>query len=136
MRPRRGEPGEWRTGVTDSGRVGWTDGNGPLEINHAHHPDELRRGDPDPRTRGRLSWLYSCDPPGGTLCMCRHIGMSTRTTPVRPVTSAAGGVGCTTRSWTEPPAWRWRPSPVPSACSTWDAGRATSCDRTSSTRSG
>ena len=27
---------------------GWTDGSGPPEINHAHHPDELLRGDPDP----------------------------------------------------------------------------------------
>jgi hypothetical protein len=40
--------GEWRTVVTDSGRLGWTDGNGPPHINQAHHPDELLRGDPDP----------------------------------------------------------------------------------------
>ncbi len=40
--------GEWRTVVTDGGRLGWTDGNGPPQINHAHHPDELLRGDPDP----------------------------------------------------------------------------------------
>ncbi len=40
--------GEWRTEVTESGRLGWTDGSGPPEINHAHHPDELLRGDPDP----------------------------------------------------------------------------------------
>jgi hypothetical protein len=40
--------GEWQTVVTDSGRLGWTDGSGPPEINHAHHPDELLRGDPDP----------------------------------------------------------------------------------------
>jgi hypothetical protein len=40
--------GELRTVVTDSGRLGWTDGTGPPEINHAHHPDELLRGDPDP----------------------------------------------------------------------------------------
>jgi Domain of unknown function (DUF222) len=39
--------GELRTEVVD-GRLGWTDGNGPPEINHAHHPDELLRGDPDP----------------------------------------------------------------------------------------
>jgi hypothetical protein len=31
-----------------NGRLGWTDGTGPPEINHAHHPDELLRGDPDP----------------------------------------------------------------------------------------
>ncbi len=40
--------GEWRTEVTDNGRLGWTDGDGPPEVNHAHHPDELLRGDPDP----------------------------------------------------------------------------------------
>jgi len=40
--------GEWHTVVTDSGRLGWTDGNDPPQINHAHHPQELLRGDPDP----------------------------------------------------------------------------------------
>lgn len=40
--------GEWRTEVTANGRLGWTTGSGPPEINHAHHPDELLRGDPDP----------------------------------------------------------------------------------------
>ncbi len=40
--------GELHTVVTDSGRLGWTDGSGPPEINHAHHPEELLRGDPDP----------------------------------------------------------------------------------------
>jgi hypothetical protein len=39
--------GELHTEVVD-GRLGWTDGSGPPEINHAHHPDELLRGDPDP----------------------------------------------------------------------------------------
>jgi hypothetical protein len=39
--------GEATTHVID-GRLGWTDGTGPPEINHAHHPDELLRGDPDP----------------------------------------------------------------------------------------
>src|SRR6202012_105324 len=39
--------GEARTVVTEDGRLGWTDGTGPPEINHAHHPDELLRGDPD-----------------------------------------------------------------------------------------
>ena len=39
--------GESQTRVVD-GRLGWTDGSGPPEINHAHHPDELLRGDPDP----------------------------------------------------------------------------------------
>ena len=40
--------GESRTIVTESGRLGWTDGTGPPEINHAHHPDELLRADPEP----------------------------------------------------------------------------------------
>ncbi|HET9876342.1 MAG TPA: 13E12 repeat family protein [Mycobacterium sp.] len=40
--------GEWQTVVTDTGRLGWTNGSGPPQINHAHHPDELLRGDPDP----------------------------------------------------------------------------------------
>ncbi|MGB8386479.1 HNH endonuclease signature motif containing protein, partial [Mycobacterium sp.] len=44
----RASRGEWRTAVTDSGQLGWTDGTGPPEINHAHHPEELLRGDLDP----------------------------------------------------------------------------------------
>jgi hypothetical protein len=40
--------GELCTQATKSGRLGWTNGTGPAEINHAHHPDELLRGDPDP----------------------------------------------------------------------------------------
>lgn len=40
--------GELRTQVTETGRLGWTDGTGPPEINHVHHPDQLLRGDPDP----------------------------------------------------------------------------------------
>lgn len=40
--------GHWRTTVTDNGRLGWTDGTGSPQINHAHHPEELLRGDPDP----------------------------------------------------------------------------------------
>jgi hypothetical protein len=40
--------GDWHTEVTDGGRVGWTNGNGPPQINHAHHPEELLHGDPDP----------------------------------------------------------------------------------------
>jgi hypothetical protein len=31
-----------------NGRLGWTDGTRPPEINHAHHPDELLHRDPDP----------------------------------------------------------------------------------------
>ncbi len=40
--------GEQHTVVTDTGRLGWTDGTGPPQVNHAHHPDELLCGDPDP----------------------------------------------------------------------------------------
>ncbi len=40
--------GHMQTAVTDSGRLAWTNGTTPPEINHAHHPDELLRGDPDP----------------------------------------------------------------------------------------
>lgn len=38
----------WRTEVTDTGRLAWTDGIRPPEVNHAHHPEELLRSDPDP----------------------------------------------------------------------------------------
>ena len=40
--------GELSTKVTDRGRLAWTDGTGPPDINHAHHPDEILRADPDP----------------------------------------------------------------------------------------
>ena len=40
--------GHYRTTVTDTGRLAWTDGTRPPEINHAHHPEELLRGDTDP----------------------------------------------------------------------------------------
>lgn len=40
--------GRQHTIVTASGRLGWTDGTGPPEINHAHHPEELLENDPDP----------------------------------------------------------------------------------------
>lgn len=40
--------GAWHTVVTDTGRLGWTDGTTPPQINRAHHPEELLRGDPDP----------------------------------------------------------------------------------------
>ncbi|MGB6208940.1 13E12 repeat family protein [Mycobacterium sp.] len=40
--------GELHTQVTASGRLGWTDGTGPPQINHAHHPEELLHSDPDP----------------------------------------------------------------------------------------
>jgi Domain of unknown function (DUF222) len=39
---------DWHTTVTDNGRLGWTNGTGPPQINHAHHPEELLHGDPDP----------------------------------------------------------------------------------------
>jgi hypothetical protein len=40
--------GRWQTTVTETGRLAWTDGTRPPEINHAHHPEELLRNDPDP----------------------------------------------------------------------------------------
>lgn len=40
--------GELHTVVMDNGRLGWTDGTGPPQTNHAHHPDELLREEPDP----------------------------------------------------------------------------------------
>jgi hypothetical protein len=40
--------GQRRTQVARSGRLGWTDGSGASQINLAHHPEELLRGDPDP----------------------------------------------------------------------------------------
>ena len=40
--------GRWHTTVTDTGRLAWTNGTRPPEINHAHHPEELLRNDPDP----------------------------------------------------------------------------------------
>jgi hypothetical protein len=40
--------GHYQTTVTDAGRLAWTDGTRPPEINHAHHPEELLHGDTDP----------------------------------------------------------------------------------------
>jgi hypothetical protein len=40
--------GHQHTTVTDTGRLAWTDGTTPPEINHAHHPEELLRGNTDP----------------------------------------------------------------------------------------
>ena len=34
--------------VTDTGRLAWTHGTTPPEINHAHHPEELLHGNTDP----------------------------------------------------------------------------------------
>ena len=45
---KRASDGDWETTVTDTGRLAWTDETKPPEINHAHHPEELLRGDPDP----------------------------------------------------------------------------------------
>ena len=44
----RATTGQWQTTVTGSGRLAWTNGTRPPEINHAHHPDELLHNDPDP----------------------------------------------------------------------------------------
>ena len=40
--------GHYTTVVTESGRLAWTDGSAPPEVNRLHHPEELLRGDPDP----------------------------------------------------------------------------------------
>jgi hypothetical protein len=40
--------GHWQTTVTDEGRLAWSDGTRPPDINHTHHPEELLRSDPDP----------------------------------------------------------------------------------------
>ncbi|BBY95982.1 hypothetical protein MGALJ_56510 [Mycobacterium gallinarum] len=40
--------GRWHTTITDTGRLAWTNGTRPPDINHAHHPEELLRSDPDP----------------------------------------------------------------------------------------
>ena len=45
--------GHLQTTVTNTGRLAWTDGTSPPAINHAHHPEELLRGDPDPPTDGQ-----------------------------------------------------------------------------------
>ncbi|WP_420716114.1 HNH endonuclease signature motif containing protein [Mycobacterium sp. 94-17] len=55
--------GEWRTVVGRDGRLGWTDGDGPPVVNHAHHPDELLRGDPDPPDGDPDSPEANPDPP-------------------------------------------------------------------------
>jgi Domain of unknown function (DUF222) len=44
----RATSGQWHTTVTTSGRLAWTNGTRPPEINHAHHPNELLHNDPDP----------------------------------------------------------------------------------------
>jgi hypothetical protein len=40
--------GHHHTTITDTGRLAWTDGTTSPHINHAHHPEELLRGDTDP----------------------------------------------------------------------------------------
>lgn len=40
--------GHYHTSVTDTGRLAWTDGTTPPDINHAHHPEELLHGNTDP----------------------------------------------------------------------------------------
>jgi hypothetical protein len=45
---KRVSDGDYQTTVTDAGRLAWTDGTKPPEINHAHDPEELLRGDTDP----------------------------------------------------------------------------------------
>jgi len=45
-RDHAGETNGHYTTTPSNGRLAWSDGNGPPEINHAHHPDELLN-DPD-----------------------------------------------------------------------------------------
>jgi hypothetical protein len=40
--------GHYHTSLTDTGRLAWTDGTTPPDINHAHHPEELLHGNTDP----------------------------------------------------------------------------------------
>jgi hypothetical protein len=40
--------GHWKASVSDTGRLDWTDGASPPEVNHAHHPEELLHGNTDP----------------------------------------------------------------------------------------
>jgi hypothetical protein len=40
--------GRYQTTVNDAGRLAWTDGSTPPEVNHVHHPEELLRGNTDP----------------------------------------------------------------------------------------
>jgi len=40
--------GHYHTSLTDTGRLAWTDGTTPPDINHAHHPEELLHGNADP----------------------------------------------------------------------------------------
>ncbi|MBV8927514.1 MAG: HNH endonuclease [Mycobacteriaceae bacterium] len=42
------DDGYYTTEIADTGRLAWTDGTDPPDINRAHHPDELLRGNPDP----------------------------------------------------------------------------------------
>ena len=44
--------GYWQTTITNTGRLAWTNGTTPPDINHAHHPDELLHSDPDPPDEG------------------------------------------------------------------------------------
>lgn len=40
--------GRQHTTITQTGRLGWTDGTSPPQTNHAHHPEELLHSNPDP----------------------------------------------------------------------------------------
>jgi Domain of unknown function (DUF222) len=40
--------GHYQTSITDTGRLAWTDGTKPPQVNHAHHPEELLHGNTDP----------------------------------------------------------------------------------------
>lgn len=86
----------WRTAVSGNGRLGWTIGNGPSKSTTRTIPRSLSAAIPTHPIGGTLRWFYRNGPAGGTLDMCRHIGMSTRITTVPKVTNMAGEAACTT----------------------------------------
>jgi hypothetical protein len=53
--------GHQHTTVTDTGRLAWTDGTRPPEINHAHHPEELLRGNTTHPTPNRTEAVGADD---------------------------------------------------------------------------
>lgn len=40
--------GHYTTTITETGRLAWTNGTSPPQVNRIHHPEELLRSDPDP----------------------------------------------------------------------------------------
>ncbi|KUH94332.1 13E12 repeat family protein [Mycobacterium sp. IS-3022] len=44
--------GHYATAITDTGRLAWTNGTSPPQVNRIHDPEELLRSDPDPPNFG------------------------------------------------------------------------------------